>query len=256
MIKIELGGVATLRRADCEGRGPVVLKQYQHKDRMQFRAETQALSALQGCQGIVTLVQIDCDYFVMDFYPNGDLFSKVARHRVIPVPHVKKYAISLLRAISACHNAGFAHLDIKLDNILIAADGSLCLTDFGMSVRSTRCAYQRGTIEYIAPEVLQPYFEGHQFNTFSADMWSCGICVFIMLHGTPPFHSASTDCPHFNLFRTDKALFWRHHEMPADAAEFLQSMLVIVRHIESVRPSAVETLAHPWLQGELPAEFF
>jgi 5'-AMP-activated protein kinase catalytic alpha subunit len=254
--KMELGThVSSLCRADYDGRG-VVLKRYKAADKCQFNAEIQALPALQGCKEIVSLLKVDRDYFIMDFYPNGDLFSKVEAHRVIPVPHVKKYARALLRAIAACHDAGFAHMDIKLDNILLAADGSLRLTDFGMSIKSERNNTQRGTVDYMAPEVLHPHFEGHQYNTFSADMWSFAICIFILLTGNPPFHRASVECPCFKAFRSTPAHFWSSFRLADDAIEFLQSLLVVMRTIDDVRPSAAQTLDHPWLQGEVPADFF
>jgi serine/threonine protein kinase len=78
------------------------------------------------------------------------------------------------------------HRDIKLDNILLDAQGKIKLCDFGVSKIIDPTHYnleQCGTPAYIAPEILRN--EG--YKGFGVDVWSAGVVLFAMLHGTVPF---------------------------------------------------------------------
>jgi len=100
---------------------------------------------------------------------------------------VRFYSAELVLALEHLHDHQIIHRDLKPENILVAADGHIVLTDFGLakeqvvdndSGATTWC----GTIEYMAPEMLQGKHYGK-----SADFWSVGILIFDMLNGRPPF---------------------------------------------------------------------
>ncbi len=82
------------------------------------------------------------------------------------------------------HQRTRACRDIKPENILIAADGAVKLTDFGFAkvMRSDRTFTMCGTPEYLAPEIIQS--KGHSYGV---DWWALGVLVFEMLAGYPPF---------------------------------------------------------------------
>jgi len=88
------------------------------------------------------------------------------------------------------HNkAGFAHMDIKLDNILISNEGNLKLCDFGLSTYATNMISKKlGTEAYMAPEIH--YARTTPCLAKNTDIFSLGILFFIMTFGAPPFHSA------------------------------------------------------------------
>ena len=89
------------------------------------------------------------------------------------------------------HSIGISHRDLKLDNILLDDVYSPKLTDFGLSrfcqrdkhgnivLASTHC----GTVSYMAPEVLQK----KRYDPMKADVWSLGICLYVMLTDCYPF---------------------------------------------------------------------
>ena len=107
----------------------------------------------------------------------------------------------LLSAINYCHKRGIVHRDLKLGNILIDSNKSDKLTikviDFGTAgwfTQKKRLTQVMGTPYYIAPEVL----EGN-YNE-KCDVWSCGVALYVLLSGKPPFCGRSEK----EIFKTIK----------------------------------------------------
>jgi serine/threonine protein kinase len=96
----------------------------------------------------------------------------------------------LASAVSSLHNeAGYAHMDIKLENILISDEGLLKLCDFGFSTKTTsQISKILGTQSYMAPEIYNS--RNTPCNAKMTDVFSLGVLFFILAFGAPPFHSA------------------------------------------------------------------
>lgn len=79
---------------------------------------------------------------------------------------------------------GVIYRDLKPENVLIAKDGYLKLTDLGLAKHNSSLCYSFcGTDEYLAPEMIEE--KGHNYNI---DLWTLGCIIFEMLYGIPPFH--------------------------------------------------------------------
>jgi serine/threonine protein kinase len=72
---------------------------------------------------------------------------------------------------------------LKPENVLLNADGHICLTDFGLSKVALEASTVCGTPEFTAPEILQ---EGGTYDK-TVDFWSLGVMLYDMLTGSPPF---------------------------------------------------------------------
>ena len=135
-------------------------------------------------------------WFVMPFVAGETLRQVMRRERMLPIHRAVGVANDVLEALGHAHAHGFAHRDIKPDNIVLSAEGSgAVLVDFGIARaiassgedRVTRSGFVVGTEEYMSPEQAggSPDIDGR------TDIYSLGIVLFEALAGRPPFSAAS-----------------------------------------------------------------
>ncbi|KAL0239247.1 hypothetical protein PCE1_004935 [Barthelona sp. PCE] len=122
----------------------------------------------------------------------GELFAKLVKVGKFSTRTARKYFRQLISALAYMHGLGIAHRDIKPENLLLSQDDNLKISDFGLSnvtntdnpsLMSTHC----GTPNYVAPEVTRK----GRYDAFVADIWSCGVVLFVFLCGYLPFEDRS-----------------------------------------------------------------
>ncbi|XP_068653595.1 CBL-interacting serine/threonine-protein kinase 6-like [Aristolochia californica] len=143
-------------------------------------------------------------YFVMEFVRGGELFSKVAKGR-LREDVARCYFQQLISAVDFCHSRGVYHRDLKPENLLLDEEGNLKVTDFGLSALSehlrndgllhTTC----GTPAYVAPEVIGK----KGYDGAKADLWSCGVILFVLLAGFLPFQDDNIVAMYKKIYRGD-----------------------------------------------------
>lgn len=126
-------------------------------------------------------------YLILEYAQGGELFTHLAMERMFSEDVAAFYLAELVLALEHLHlNIGVIYRDLKPENCLLDSEGHLLLTDFGLSKVAVngddRCNSSLGTIEYMAPEVIQgkPYGK-------ACDWWSLGALGFDLLTGSPPF---------------------------------------------------------------------
>ncbi|CAL9224835.1 unnamed protein product [Arabidopsis halleri] len=132
-------------------------------------------------------------YIVLEFVTGGELFDRIVHNGRLEESESRKYFQQLVDAIAHCHCKGVYHRDLKPENLLLDTNGNLKVSDFGLSalpqqgveLLRTTC----GTPNYVAPEVLS----GQGYDGSAADIWSCGVILFVILAGYLPF--SETDLP-------------------------------------------------------------
>src|SRR3712207_1500567 len=107
---------------------------------------------------------------------------------IFAVPEALAYAIEIARALHAAHSHHIVHRDVKPQNVLIDAEGSAKVTDFGIArtldeAGLTADGRVLGTTDYVSPEQAL----GHDVNGQS-DIYSLGVVLYEMLTGDVPFH--------------------------------------------------------------------
>ena len=156
-----------------------------------FRAEALAIARLQHPH-IVQVFDIGEHqgrlYFCMEYMEGGSLRSRLAG-RPQPPAEAAKLVETLARAVHHAHGRGVVHRDLKPGNILLGADGSPRIADFGLAKLldasgGTGEGVVMGTASYMAPEQA----EGNSRHAGAAvDIWALGALLYEMLTGRPPF---------------------------------------------------------------------
>jgi serine/threonine protein kinase len=132
-------------------------------------------------------------WFVMEFVADALPINRFAEVHTLPLRRRVELFRDVCTGVAAAHAAGVVHRDIKAGNILVGADGRPKVIDFGVATafrgdrhatRLTRSGHLVGTIESIAPEVLDAHPQEESPRT---DVWSLGVVLHELLTGSSPF---------------------------------------------------------------------
>ncbi|MFR9750039.1 serine/threonine-protein kinase [Nocardia sp. 004] len=126
-------------------------------------------------------------WLVMEYLDAPSLAATLAGNRTLPPVQVAEIGVQAASALAAAHDAGIVHRDVKPANLLVAADGTVKITDFGISravgdVTVTATGFLAGTPAYLAPEVAR----GENPEPAS-DVFALGSTLYEAVQGTPPF---------------------------------------------------------------------
>lgn len=193
-------GVVYLARQEGLNR-VVALKMILHgghagaEERARFLAEAEAIARARH-PGIVQVhgfgTHDGLPWFSLEYCENGSLAARLEAEGPLPPREAAEVVERVARAMQAAHDAGIVHRDLKPANILLAADGSPRVTDFGVSKNigsegPTRTGAVLGTPSYMSPEQA----EGKKEVGPSADVWALGAVLYACLTGRPPFQAAT-----------------------------------------------------------------
>ena len=132
-------------------------------------------------------------FIVLELVTGGELFDKIVNVGRFDEPTARKYFRQLISGVEYCHKQGVCHRDLKPENLLLDESEMLKISDFGLSAlygsdhNSTLLHTTCGTPNYVAPEVLAD----KGYDGFSADVWSCGVILYVLLAGFLPFDEPS-----------------------------------------------------------------
>ncbi|KAM3371983.1 hypothetical protein ACQJBY_019062 [Aegilops geniculata] len=188
-------------------------------------------------------------YFVLEHVKGGELFNKVQRGR-LKEEAARKYFQQLICAVDFCHSRGVYHRDLKPENLLLDENSNLKVSDFGLSTISecrrldgllhTSC----GTPAYVAPEVINR----KGYDGAKADIWSCGVILFVLLAGYLPFQDK-------NLMNMYKKIGKAEFKCPSWFSSDIRRLLLrILDPNPSTRISIERIMEHPWFRKGLDAK--
>ena len=193
---------------------------------------------------------------VTELCSGGELFQEIVDKGPFNENYSAYVMFQILSAINYCHNMKIVHRDLKPENILIVDRDKnnfprIKICDFGTSKMFEKGAIQRklvGSSYYIAPEVLKKHYDE------KCDLWSCGVILYILLSGRPPFGGEN-----------DKEIMERvaigkydlqsspFNKVSKSGIDLIQKLLIMD---PKKRISAQDALLHPWFKENKSKELF
>lgn len=189
-------------------------------------------------------------FIITELCTGGELFDRIIEVKYFTetvAAHIMKQIFS---CTAFCHLNNIIHRDLKPENILIENEDerkkdffNIKIIDFGTSEinKHKMLSEKTGTAYYIAPEVINNCYNE------KCDMWSCGVILYILLCGSPPF-SADSDNEIFKKIKIGKYYYkgsvWK--EISQDAKDLISELLT--KDIDK-RLSALEALQHKWFKN-------
>ena len=217
---------------------------------------------------IVRLFEVieDDKYFnlLQELCTGGELLKKMQTTQM-KEKEIAKIFNQIMSAVAYCHEKGIVHRDLKLENILFASespDSPVKIIDFGFSVLLgkhdmkkkdkdendlkkygfKRMKSKVGTLYYISPEIIKGNYDE------KCDIWACGVILYILLCGYPPFNGSS-DKEVYNIISQVKYDFnqplWKN--VSKYAKELIKNMLTLAKN----RYTAKQVLSSKWFEVKL-----
>eukprot|EP00878_Enallax_costatus_P002756 GHUV01002946.1.p1 GENE.GHUV01002946.1~~GHUV01002946.1.p1 ORF type:complete len:495 (+),score=188.21 GHUV01002946.1:1356-2840(+) len=204
---------------------------------------------------------------VMEYATGGTLFQYVQKLGRLKEAVARWFFQQLVVGVDYCHRRGVANRDIKLENTLLQEVPRLPLPlakicDFGYSKAENKSAAKSkvGTLTYMAPEVLININRDGQYSGKVADIWSCGVMLFVMLCGKYPFDSPNASgviaTPNDFICMLER-MVGRQYTIPPEISispeceDLLSRLLLPEPH---KRITVREIMQHPWYLNNLPPE--
>lgn len=210
-------------------------------DRLVLHARTQKearAAARITHPGVVTVHDvIEYDkrpWIVMQYVDGPSLADETKEKGDIAPREAARIGLHVLSALRAAHSAGVLHRDVKPGNVLLARDGQVLLTDFGIAAIEgdstiTRTGELVGSIDYLAPERVRGGDPGP-----ASDLWSLGATLYTAVEGRSPFRRTSP-------ISTMQAVVTEEPPPPVNAGPLGPVITALLRKDPADRPTAAET---------------
>ncbi|KAG0466189.1 hypothetical protein HPP92_017189 [Vanilla planifolia] len=192
---------------------------------------------------------------VMEYASGGELFERICNAGRFSEDEARFFFQQLISGVSYCHSMQVCHRDLKLENTLL--DGSIAprlkICDFGYSKSSVLHSQPKSTVgtpAYIAPEVLSK----KEYDGKIADVWSCGVTLYVMLVGAYPFEDPKEPK---NFRKTIQRIVGVQYSIP-DYVHISPECRHLISRIFVADPASRITMEeirkHPWFVKNLPTE--
>lgn len=191
----------------------------------------------------------------LELAEGGELFDFIAETGNFSEEVARYFFHQLCDAFEYLHGEGISHRDIKPENILLDSKFNLKLADFGLSTFKNMTDSVKGTLNYMAPEIIL----GERYSGKAVDLFAAGIILFVMVSRHPPFMSAShQDKKYLYIGGNRPNKFWKNHSKTKPngtdfySPELRDLVTSLLSFYATERPSLAEVKASEWYNGPVP----
>lgn len=216
------------------------------------RRELAALRRLRGQPNVVQLKGVYEDKqrvcIVMELCGGGELFGSIVRRGALSERDAAGLMRHVVGAVAQMHGQGIMHRDLKPENFLFSdksPNAVLKATDFGISTPfKAGQVFDEilGTAYYVAPEVLLKRYGPE------VDLWSCGVILYVLLSGYPPFAGGSNE----EIFRAilTAPLDFANEPWPSVSDAAKDCIRGMLERDPRKRATAQQVLEHEWMRDD------
>lgn len=242
------------------------VEEFKENTRKQVTQEIKAMSKVQH-PNVIRLYNVEWDVAyptksgkkkvviltVLELATGGELFDFLSFTGSFEEALARTYFHQLINGIGYCHEQGIVHRDLKPENLLFDSEFTLKLADFGFAAAREEGKNMRtecGTPGYMGPEMIG---SATGYDAVLSDIWACGVIIFIMLSGFPPFQKTdSSDWWFDKLSRGKHALFWKAHMRTVFFSPDVQDLInKMLEPNPKKRITIADIRKHPWYNGPI-----
>lgn len=189
-------------------------------------------------------------HLILELCEGGQLFDEICARDTMSERIAARFFRKMVEVVNHCHTLGIAHRDIKPENFLLSKsgpNGDIKAADFGLSqfYRPGRPFKSLvGSAYFVAPEVLKREYG------VPADIWSLGVCLYILLSGLTPFWGETEEEIFGMVLHHD--IDFESHPWPKISRPGKDIVRRMLQRDPSKRPTASQLLQHQWLCQAAP----
>jgi 5'-AMP-activated protein kinase, catalytic alpha subunit len=184
-------------------------------------------------------------FLVNEYVSGGELFDYIVSKGRLSADEARNFFHQIISGVEYCHFQKIVHRDLKPENLLLDANLTIKIADFGLSNLMRDGDFLRtscGSPNYAAPEVIS----GHLYAGPEVDVWSCGVILYALLCGSLPFDDESIP----NLFKKIKSGMY---SLPTHLSQLAKNLIPRMLEVDPMKRITIpEIRLHPWFQHKLP----